>query len=81
MSENERTVWGIHAGRESQGDNLFINKGFVSLGWYEIGDLKSFKGERELIKEELKNIAPNAKPGAYPNWAGQLYRFAYEINR
>lgn len=42
-AEKERAVWGIHAGKYGEADDLFLNHGLVALGWEETGDLFSLK--------------------------------------
>lgn len=70
------TMWGIH--NDSMGDEL-VSHGFVSLGWDEIGDLRAIGDDRELLKAELRQRYPGAKPGAIPVWAGMLLRFAFTM--
>lgn len=70
-------MWGIH------NDTLtteLVDQGFVSLGWDDLGDLTQFGG-RDQLKVELTAKRPDAKPMAVANWAGNLHRFAYEMQQ
>lgn len=79
MSENEKTVWGIHGGRTGDADNLFLRRNFIALGWSKLGDLSKIKPDRESFKAKVEECYPEKKPGAIPNNAGQLYRFIHEL--
>lgn len=70
------TMWGIH--NDALGVEL-VEKGFVSIGWEEIPDLRTLDDDRERLKELVRRTYPAIKPGAIPIWAGILYRFAHEI--
>jgi restriction system protein len=80
MPEKDIVIWGIHAGRTGDADNLFQKKNVVALGWEEMGDLSKFK-DRESFKKSLVTVYPDAKPGAIANYAGQLYRFIHEMKK
>lgn len=69
-------VWGIH--NDTLGAEL-VDDGFISLGWDRMPDLRTLGEDRERIRAELARLLPEAKPGAYPVWAGQLLRFAFEM--
>jgi restriction system protein len=76
------TLWGIHAGKTGDAESLFLKQNVISLGWHEIGDLKTLKGTREAFKERYAAVyaeAAKAKPGTVPTSAGQLYRFLHEM--
>lgn len=77
--KTDTTLWGIHAGRTGDAEKLFLKKNVVALGWQKIGDLSKISRTREAFKEKLSTVFPDAKAGAIPNWAGQLYRFVYEM--
>ncbi len=80
MSERDVVMWGIHAGRTGDADNLFLKKNVIALGWREMGDLGKNK-DREEFKKAVAETYPDAKPGAIANFAGQLYRFIYELKK
>lgn len=70
------TMWGIH--NDALGAEL-VEKGFVSIGWKEVSDLRTIGGERTLLKNVVQRTYPHIKPGAVPVWAGILYRFGFEM--
>jgi restriction system protein len=78
MGDSEGTIWGIHAGETGDANALF-KKGYVALGWQEMVDLAKLKADREAFKAKVTECYPDAKPGAIPNYAGQLFRFVHEM--
>jgi restriction system protein len=80
MSENDLVMWGIHAGRTGDADNLFLKKNVVALGWAEMGDLSKNK-DRDAFKKSVVQTYTDVKPGAIANYAGQLYRFVHEMKK
>jgi restriction system protein len=79
MVIQEKTIWGIHAGKTGDADSLFLKKKKVAIGWAKCGDLGSLPPDREAYKELVAKTFPEAKPGAIPTNAGQLYRFVHEM--
>lgn len=79
MKANEANLWGIHAGKTGDADSLFLKKNCVALGWQKMGDLAAIKADREAFKAKVAATYPDAKPGAIPNNAGQLFRFVHEM--
>jgi restriction system protein len=75
----EATIWGIHAGRTGDADELFLKKNVVALGWHEVGDLSKIGADREAFKAAVAKTFPDKKPMAVANNAGQLYRFVHEM--
>lgn len=75
----ESMMWGIHAGRDGEGDSLFLKKNVVALNWREIGDLAKIPQDREKFKEAIAAARPERNPRAIAIDAGQLMRFAYEM--
>lgn len=74
-----QTIWGIHAGRDGEVDALF-KSGFVAIGFQPTPDLRTLPSNREAFKETVRRSFPMMKPNAIPNIAGQLFRFAHELN-
>lgn len=68
-------MWGIH--NDTTVD--LIGGNFVSIGWDEVGDLRALPSDRAALKAVLRSGYPDAKEGAYPVWAGILYRFGTEL--
>jgi len=79
MAEADRTLWGIHAGRDGEADSLFLTKKVIAIGWHEMGDISSIGDDRGALKTKYSTTYPNAKPGAIPVHAGQMLRFASEM--
>jgi len=79
MANQERTIWGIHAGKTGDADTLFLKKKFVGVGWPKCGNLGNLPPDREAFKELVAKSHPGKKPGAIPGCAGQLYRFVHEM--
>lgn len=75
----EQAVWGIHGGQTGDADILFLKHNVVALGWDIMGDLATLPPDREAFKERVAKVYPDHKPGAIPNFAGQMYRFLYEM--
>lgn len=73
----EQRIWGVHMPKEFGSDPI-IN-GYVAIGWPDIGDLSNLAASREAFKEAYAAAMPNSKPGAIPVSAGQLYRFAHDM--
>jgi restriction system protein len=72
------TVWGIHAGRYSEGDSEFKKEHLVAIGWADLGDLRKIGTDREAYKAAILATYPETKAGAVPVYAGVLYRFVHE---
>ncbi len=76
---NQGTIWGIHGGKTGDADSLFLKKNLVAIGWAKVGDLTKIAPDREAFKTAVSVTYPDAKPGAIPNNAGQLFRFVHEM--
>lgn len=79
MADQETAIWGIHAGKTGDADALFLKQNVVALGWVKMGDLSRLQPDREAFKTAVAATHPEAKPGAIPTNAGQLYRFVHEM--
>ena len=79
MKTTDTNFWGIHAGKTGDADTLFLKNHCVAVGWIKMGDLGALKSEREAFKARVAEVYPDAKPGAIPNNAGQLFRFVHEM--
>lgn len=79
MSTSDRILWGIHAGRNAEADELFLKQKLLGLGWSQLGDLSKLPADRTAFKTKVRDAYPNAKDGAINNWAGQLFRFVHEM--
>ena len=79
--KTEMNLWGIHGGKTGDAATLFLTQKCIALGWADVGDLRKVKADRESFKALVQRTYPNAKPGAIPNNAGQLYRFVHEMKK
>jgi restriction system protein len=79
MNTRDVNLWGIHGGKTGDADTLFLKKNSIGLGWPKLGDLAALSADREAFKAAVAAAYPEKKPGAIPNNAGQLFRFAYEM--
>jgi restriction system protein len=79
MAQDEVAIWGIHAGRTGDADQLFLNKNYVAIGWSEMGDLGALAADRDSFRAAVAKCYPTQKPGAIPNYTGQLFRFVHEM--
>jgi restriction system protein len=75
----ETTIWGIHAGKTGDADELFLKHNCIAVGWAKMGDLSVLAPDREAFKAKVAICFPEKKPGAIPNNAGQLFRFVHEL--
>jgi restriction system protein len=75
---SEQTMWGIHAGHTGDADSLF-KKGYIAIGWEEMGDMSSIKADREAFKAAVAKTYPQASPASVANQAGQIFRFVCEM--
>lgn len=77
---NSTTLWGIHAGKTGDADQLFLNHNVIALGWADTGDLSKLAPDREAFKARVKECWPGEKDGYYRNAGGQLFRFVHEAD-
>jgi len=71
-------IWMIRAGEGAYLIEDFVKQGIASMGWNEVGDLQYLK-TRDEIKEMMRKVYPQYKPGKINQSASQLYKFAHEI--
>lgn len=74
----DQVIWGIHI-RTDAGNKLFVERGFIAVGWPEIGDLSQIAPDREAFKAVISTKSPEKSPGYVAGSAGQLYRFSKEM--
>lgn len=74
---SERVIWGVHMPFD-QGLRP-IEKGYVAIGWEDLGDLSSLSPTREAFKAAYSVTWPNSKLGNVATSAGVLFRFVHEI--
>jgi restriction system protein len=72
-------AWMVRAGNDNTlADKVELN-GAVAIGWNEMGNLSDLEN-RAQFKIRYAEANPEDKPGRVPVNAGQVYRFAKEIN-
>jgi restriction system protein len=71
-------MWGIHAGHTGDADELF-KKGFIAIGWEEMGDMSKLPNDREAFKAAIAKANPTLTPPSVANQGGQVYRFVCEM--
>lgn len=72
-------IWGIHAGRAGNADGLFLQRGYIAIGWAEMGNLSGLAGEREAFRALYVARYPHAKPGSIATSSGIPFRFIHEM--
>ena len=75
----EQAMWGIHAGRRGEADTLFLRHNVIALGWVDMCDLSALPADFEAFKARVVEVYPDSKPGAWPMFAGQLFRFVHAV--
>jgi restriction system protein len=73
----QTTLWGVHMDASVGADPT--DKGYVAIGWRELGDLSRIADNREAFKKAVLEKYAGAKPGSIPVQAGVLYRFLHEV--
>jgi restriction system protein len=64
-----------------QVDNLFLQQGYLALGWFEMGDLSAVPADREAFKARMHAILPAKSKMQVAVDAGQLFRFMHEMKQ
>lgn len=75
----DKTLWGIHGGKSGDADSLFLKKSRVGLGWVKAGDISKWPANRDAFKKNLAAAYPDKSAMSIANSAGQLFRFAHEL--
>lgn len=60
-------------------DAELLERGFVSIGWDALGDVRAIGDDPARIRAALEIAEPGAKPRAYALWTGLVRRFAFEV--
>jgi restriction system protein len=72
-------AWMVRAGNDNELADVVSEKSLVAIGWSDMGDLSQLK-TREAVKERYREVYPEHAEGRVAVNAGQLYRFAHEID-
>lgn len=75
-----KRMWMVRAGEEAYLIEDFISREVVSMGWNDVGSIESYDTKDDL-KEEITKKYPRYKVGKVRTTAGQLYKFANEIQK
>ena len=79
MNQQERTVWGLHAGRTGDIDRLFHHGTYrIALGWSKVSNLTTIASNGDAFKLKSWPLIPTTNPER-PRAAGQLFRFVHEM--
>ena len=77
---DDNRIWAVRAGDAGQADGIFLEQAQLALSFCEAGgDVSGLPPSRGAFKEAFVRGAPDARPGAAPVQAGQLYRFVHEM--
>jgi restriction system protein len=72
-------VWAVRAGGDSEADPLFIENGQIAVSFREVDrDASALPAERAAFRNAFSK-GGEARPGAVPIQAGQLFRFVHEM--
>lgn len=71
-------VWGVHMPDHIGG--RAIERGYVAIGWPELGDPRLYP-DRDALKKVLATKYADEKAGSWPVSAGILFRFANQMKR
>ncbi|MCI4678146.1 restriction endonuclease [Rhodoblastus acidophilus] len=73
-------IWAVRAGGDSEADPLFIENGQIAVSFRDANeDLSALPAQRAAFKDVFARAEGEAKPGAIPVQAGQLFRFVHEM--
>ena len=76
---DDKTVWGVHAGAGEEVDETFLKKGVIAMGWSEVPDIAAMADPKEGIKGAIRAAQPKSTLRSVAGQAGQLYRFFAEM--
>jgi restriction system protein len=78
MTEPNRPVWLVRAGRHGQDEDAALEHGLAIIGFVEVGDLSQF-GSAQNLAANLQSADPEHNANRAANRARQLWTFAREI--
>ena len=73
-------AWMVRAGNENELADIVQEENVVAIGWDNMEDLSSL-GTREQFKQRYRDTNPEDSPSRVAVNAGQVYRFAQEIQQ
>ncbi len=71
-------VWVIKGGPLGERDARFLDHSIIGIPWPEVGDLSAFP-DRDALKATYRALHPNRSDGHVNTQAGQLWRFARQM--
>ena len=71
-------AWTVRSGKHGERDAWCLDNGLAGGGWREVPDLTSAT-TREQVADLVSGIWTNEKPGAIPNYVGQLWAMRERI--
>lgn len=82
MADDEATIapiWVIHGGSDGEADKLFLEEGYVSIGWELLFDLSTIPASVSLLRERLAESYPSTPVTVLTRHAGEIFEFAHEM--
>ena len=71
-------AWMVRAGNDNEFTGILAQDGAVAIGWMEMGDVSGLHSSEEF-KERYRRVFPQHSAGRVAVYAGQIHRFAQEI--
>ncbi len=75
---DEKTIWGIHAGKMGDAESLFSQENVIAIGWSNFGSSEGLQ-TREDFKSRYAEVYTDVSPQSVATSAGQLFRFVWEM--
>jgi restriction system protein len=71
-------AWMVRAGNDNELADIVQEENVVAIGWVKLGDVSDLK-TRDGVKQRYREVYPEDSSGRVAVNAGQVYRFAQEI--
>ncbi len=78
MAEKIKRAWMVRAGNDNVLAGEVEERGAIAIGWKDMGNMATLQ-TRAQFKSRFQEAYPGESPGRIPNKAGQVFRFAREI--
>jgi restriction system protein len=78
MGGEQMAVWLVRAGRRGERQNWALENGRVAIGWDNLENLSQFS-TKDAMFSRLCEAYPEAPPGKWRNYRGQLWAFAQRM--
>lgn len=73
-------VWLVRAGRRGEREASALEHGVAAIGWNEVPSISGIK-TREQLRDLMRQLYPDAKPGRIQNYVAQIRTFAITISQ